>query len=199
MAKFLDNYAEKNSGVLTKFTSSPNSLSSLMLDLALDKAEQKQTENVTETGELILAQVLLSMIKEDNYYRVKDIREEMAKQFDEEQKWLTTRWVGNALRRLGFTEKRRVGTGYEYRLTQNDVADLAERLGITPSQPTLEDKLLNIKSCGWADTVYGEHQCYVCGVVKSTSWQAETFQGEKVWLCEDCKQKWEAQHEAANT
>jgi len=202
IAKFFDNYAEKNvgknKGVSNSSPSSPNSLSSLMLDLALDKAEQKQTENVTETGELILAQVLLSMIKEDNYYRVKDIREEMAKQFDEEQKWLTTRWVGNALRRLGFTEKRRVGTGYEYRLTQNDVADLAERLGITPSPPTLEDKLLNIKSCGWADTLYGEHQCYVCGVVKSTSWQAETFQGEKVWLCEDCQQKWEAQHEAGD-
>jgi len=195
MAKFIDLHNEKNSGVLTKFTSSQNSLSSLILDLALDKSEQKQTENVTETGELILAQVLLNMVSEDNYYRVKDIRGEMAKQFDDDQKWLTTRWVGNVLRRLGFTEKRRVGTGYEYRLTQNDMADLAERLGITPSQPTLEDKLLNIKSCGWTDTFYGEHQCYVCGAVKPTSWQAETFKGEKVWLCEDCKQSWEAQHE----
>jgi hypothetical protein len=199
MAKFLDNYAEKNKGVSNSSPSSPNSLSSLVLDLALDKAEQKQTENVTETGELILAQVLLSLIKEDNYYRVKDIREEMAKQFDEEQKWLTTRWVGNALRRLGFTEKRRVGTGYEYRLTQNDVADLAERLGITPSQPTLlqyEDKLLNIKSCGWDDTLYGEHECYACGYTKLTSWQGETFGGEKVWLCDECAQKWETQHNA---
>ena len=97
--KDVQEIVENNKGVSNSSPSSQNSLSSLILDLALDKATQKQTENVTETGELILAQVLLNMVSEDNYYCVKDIRGEMAKQFDDDQKWLTTRWVGNMLRR----------------------------------------------------------------------------------------------------
>jgi hypothetical protein len=143
---------EKKGGVSIYSLRSLSSLSSLMLDLALDKAEYKQTENVTETGEVILVQVLLSMVKEDNYYRVKDIREKMAGQFDEDQKWLTTKWIGNALRRLGFQDKRRVGTGYECRLTRGAVEDLAERLGIesecslhSPHSPSIRH--LSVEEC----------------------------------------------------
>jgi len=62
-----------------------------------------------------------------------------------------------------------------------------------------KDTRLSIKAVYWSDELYGWHPCAVCGQTKLTSWQAETFQGEKVWLCEDCKQSWEAQHEAANT
>jgi hypothetical protein len=64
------------------------------------------------------------------FYQVKEVKEWLASWFDEEQKWLTTRWVGNALRRLGFAEKRRVGTGYEYRLIVHAVQDLGVRLGL---------------------------------------------------------------------
>jgi len=53
-----------------------------------------------------------------------------------------------------------------------------------------KDILLNIKAVYWGDELYGWHQCTVCGETKMTCWQAETFKGEKVWLCEQCQQKW---------
>jgi len=94
--------------------SSESSLYSLMVEFAKRKCKEKKIENMTETGEYILVQTLIQMVDENRYYKVKEIKEAMAKNFDEEQKWLTTAWVGRALRRLGFTDKRRVGTGYEY-------------------------------------------------------------------------------------
>jgi len=123
-------FFDKKAGSKTKFTSSPSSLTTLILKLAVEDAKQRQTENTTETGEVILTQILLSVVKENNYYSVKTLKDKMLEAFDEEQKWITTRWIGNALRRLGFKEKRRVGTGYQYKLNKADVKDLAERLGI---------------------------------------------------------------------
>jgi hypothetical protein len=124
-----------NKNAETQKTSSPErSLTTLILELAAADAKQRQTENTTETGEVILAQILLKFAKregfKDDFVPVKDLKDEMLKAFDEEQKWITTRWIGSALRRLGFKEKRRVGTGYQYRICKADVEDLAERLGI---------------------------------------------------------------------
>lgn len=52
-------------------------------------------------------------------------------------------------------------------------------------------KLEDLKSIHWADEFYGEHECSVCGYTRLTSWQAETFKGEKLWICEDCELGWE--------
>jgi len=120
MAKFFDEHFK---GLFDK-----------MLDFAQRKTEEKNIENITEVGEYILLQTLISLVKEPQYYKVKEVKELMAKNFDEEQKWLNTWWIGKALRRLGFTQKRRVGTGYEYLLTPSQVEDLAERLGIESSK-----------------------------------------------------------------
>jgi hypothetical protein len=38
---------------------------------------------------------------------------------------------------------------------------------------------------------FNEHECCVCGYKKKTSWQAEGFKGNKLWICEDCKWEWE--------
>ncbi|MBS7614748.1 hypothetical protein KEJ18_03335, partial [Candidatus Bathyarchaeota archaeon] len=57
--------------------------------------------------------------------------------------------------------------------------------------------LRNFKAVYWSDGYYGWHPCAVCGQTKLTSWQAETFQSEKVWLCEDCKEAWEKQQAGA--
>jgi uncharacterized protein YukE len=133
LAKFFDNH---DGSVPSQTTQTP--LSSLMLRLALNKAEEKRTENMTETGDCILVETLLDLVKTDDYYKVKQIRDEMATHFDEEQKWLNTQWVGRSLKRLGFTDKRRVGTGYEYRLTKQAINDIAERLGIQQATTTTE-------------------------------------------------------------
>ncbi|MFH8120373.1 MAG: hypothetical protein QXS37_06230 [Candidatus Aenigmatarchaeota archaeon] len=120
-----------------------------MVELAETKNKEKIVENVTETGEYILAEVLNEIVKEDDYYKISRIREEMAKKYETEQKWLTNKWIGNALRRLGFTEKRRVGTGVEVKLTVNEVKELIDRLCIlsfasTPSSPNSLNSL-NLK------------------------------------------------------
>jgi len=101
-----------------------------ILEFAVKKSEEKKVENLTETLDLILVKALLSIVESDGFYKVSDVRNVMAEYFDEPQKWLTSKWVGNTLRRLGFTEKRRVGKGVEYHLTVKSVKDLAERLGI---------------------------------------------------------------------
>jgi hypothetical protein len=147
IAKFFDNHIRGKDNVLNRFASSPSTLCSLMFELAVEKAGQKHLENVTETGEVILVQVLMKLYEYDGYYRVKDIVEAMSGQFDEEQKWLNTRWVGNALKRLGFTEKRRVGTGYEYRVTKAMLDDLAERLGISEHSELSEHSGRTCKEC----------------------------------------------------
>ena len=56
---------------------------------------------------------------------------------------------------------------------------------------TLDD----FRSVYWSDGSYGWHPCAVCGQTKLTSWQAETFRDEKLWLCEDCKCEWEKRRE----
>jgi len=119
---------------LPTFTNSPSSLRSLMVQLCVENAKARMTEDMTETGETLLTQVLLKLVGEDGFYKVKTIKENMASLFDEEQKWLTTKWVANALRRLGFTEKRRVGTGYEYKLKRQEVQDLAVRMGVSEKE-----------------------------------------------------------------
>jgi hypothetical protein len=57
------------------------------------------------------------------------------------------------------------------------------------------NKLRNFKAVYWSDNFYGWHPCTVCGQTKLSAWQAETFKGEKLWLCEDCKTAWEKQRE----
>jgi len=52
-------------------------------------------------------------------------------------------------------------------------------------------KLGDLKTVHWADGFYDWHPCAVCGYTKLTSWKGETFKGEQVWICEDCKLEWE--------
>jgi hypothetical protein len=126
-----------------------------MVDFAVRKSEEKLTENVTETAEYILATTLTELVKADDYYRVKDIRELMASKYSEEQKWLSDKWVGNALRRLGFMEKRRIGKGVEYLLKVAQVRDLAERLGIEKEETNKEEnESVVIDMQTWINAVY---------------------------------------------
>jgi len=55
-------------------------------------------------------------------------------------------------------------------------------------QTTLDD----VKAPYWdPNGSFNEHECCVCGYRKMTSWQAETFKGQQLWICEDCKLEWE--------
>jgi hypothetical protein len=65
----------------------------------------------------------------------------------------------------------------------------------TLPKPVMEpDAVLDrFKAVYWSDGFYGWHDCAGCGDTKLTSWQAETFKDEKLWLCDDCKTAWETQ------
>lgn len=146
LAKFFDAYDKpEKSTSATRSQHSPSSLSSLsdmMVKLAQDMAKQSTVENLTETGESIMLQVLLGMVQGDDYVSVKTIRDKVLAEFDEQAPWITTRWVGNTLKRLGFKDKRRVGTGYQYKLNSAEVKDIAERMGVkstTKPQAKKED------------------------------------------------------------
>ena len=131
------------------FASTQPSLSSLTIGLACDLAKLRHVENITEVGEEILVQCLLNMVPDKQlifWVQVKKITEHIEEQFDGKQDWLTTNWVGKALRRLGFSDKRRVGTGYEYNIPRKDVLDLKERMQIEELKPEQPEEP-EVKSC----------------------------------------------------
>jgi len=130
LAQFFQKYLSPTGSQHAQLT-----LPTLILNLAKRKSRERQVEEMTETSENILVQTLLDLAQSDGYYSLKQIRMAMTASFDEEQKWLTNEWVGRALKRLGFSEKRRVGPGVEYHLTQKAVENLAERMGIRAKLP----------------------------------------------------------------
>jgi len=99
-----------------------------MKRLAIEKTEENHIEqlNIDET---VLVEVLLSMVDEDGYYSLRDITNQM-RILLEYGTWLNERRVGNLLRRLGFSNRRRVGSGTQYFLRVSEVMDCAQRLGI---------------------------------------------------------------------
>lgn len=149
-------------------------------NLAEEKSREKHIENVTETGECVLVEALLELVKSDEFYKVKEIRVLMESKYDEEQKWLKSEWIGRALGRLGFAEKRRMGSGTEYKFTIRQIRDVANRLGLIshtelslPSQPTDEGNQGNecnesmnyngiCESCGKHAEVKKSNGKYIC-------------------------------------
>jgi hypothetical protein len=108
-----------------------HTLEDVILSLAKEITAASQVENATETGELLLVQVLLKLVFSDDWYTPKTMQLELATLYDgETPKWMTTRWIGGALRRLSFKDKRRVGRGIEYHLAPAQVQDMADRLGV---------------------------------------------------------------------
>jgi hypothetical protein len=66
---------------------------------------------------------------------------------------------------------------------------------VKPSLDTVQ--LEDLKSLSWDPKIESLdfHNCGVCGYRKQTSWKAETFKGNELWICEDCKQEWEKKRE----
>ena len=120
-----------------------------ILRFAIKNVRQKITENLTETGDMILIQTLLGMVRQpvwkDGYVAISSILGNMTLAFESEQEWLKPEWVGRAMRRLRFQDKRHLGSRREVRVCKAEVEDLATRHGITtcdflhdqkqPSQP----------------------------------------------------------------
>lgn len=146
LARFFDHYLENASSSGTRC-----SLGSSMKELSCKLAKQRNTENVTEVGEENLIQSLLEIVPKAQlacWVRVKRVKELLESRFEEKQEWLTSAWIGRALRRLGFAEKRRRGTGFEYNIPRATLEDLRQRMQIeeTPGEPELPEEP-GVKSC----------------------------------------------------
>jgi hypothetical protein len=109
-----------------------------MIEMAVDRSLQNQTDNTVESPEVILVQAMLRMVKDeswsDGYVPVTVIKDAMKAEYNEEAKWLNEMWVGRMLGRFGFgrglTGKRRVGGGIHYMLIRKAVEAFAQRLGV---------------------------------------------------------------------
>ena len=134
-------------------------LTKLMLNLAQEIVKFKETEDMTQNTDVALALTLPKIVEEesdDNFYHVKKIKEELVKTLERDKapEWLTNEWVGRSLTRLGFKQKRRLGTGVQYLILKEQVSNVLCRLGLTPisaSQSSLptQPSLNNQKATCW--------------------------------------------------
>lgn len=88
-----------------------------------------------------------------------------------------------------FTDRvlRKLGIQNEITKASAELQPTAKTGNNGSGQTTLKD----LKTVYWSNKFYDWHQCCICGYQKLTSWQAEDFRGNKLWLCEDCKEAWE--------
>lgn len=71
-----------------------------------------------------------------------------------------------------------------------EVLSLGEKTEVLPTNPdTVQPE--DLKAVYWSDQFYDWHPCCICGYRRLTSWQAEDFKGDKLWICDDCKLEWE--------
>jgi hypothetical protein len=97
--------------------------------LAIEKAAESQSTS-SNIYELVLAETLLSLVDHDDFYRLADIKCEMVSKL-EDHDYLSSRQVGNLLRRMGFIKSRRMGSGYQYFIEVSKIQALARNLGIS--------------------------------------------------------------------
>jgi hypothetical protein len=157
MAKFFDSFSAQKSTSITSTLCAQTTLCSLMVKLAQDSAAQSKVENMTEANEAILLQVLLEGVLEDGYVSVAGIKTKVLAEFDDPPSFINSYWIGRTLKRLGFKDKRRVGTGYQYMLTVADIKDVAERMGIKP-QAKVKDPQKTLTASEHSElSAHGEH------------------------------------------
>jgi hypothetical protein len=183
LAKFFDKYVPEENLVKE------------MAEMAKAEAKEKQAENVTETPELLLVQTLMKTVEKEGFYKVKDIVSALTGMFDEDQKWLNTRWCGRALKRLGLVEdKRRVGSGVEVYLKPEKVKDAAERLGCIVTSTTQNPQTTQTtppltgqtaKPIMFYKHVKPAEPCEVCGQ-SAVEWEIKTPSGEVLRRCNSC-------------
>jgi hypothetical protein len=143
IAQFLDRHASNE----PTYTSQPT-LTTQMIQLSTQLAKIRHTENLTETGEenLILAlQTLIPDQVADGWVKVSTVRTTMETRYEGKHEWLTNEWIGRAMRRLGFKDKRRLGTGIQYNINHEELQDIAKRLDVQQPEPEKEEP--EIKSC----------------------------------------------------
>jgi len=153
-------------------------------ELAMDKIKVKRYEDIMETKELVLLRTLLRMVEKDDYYRVSAIKNKMQSEYEEEQRWLTSHWVGRALNRLGFIEKRKIERGWERFLRKEEVERVAALHGIERGAETHD--------CEMCEQKYGRRR-----PATHTIREGEL----EIHLCDECyeEQQWRETHFGGKT
>jgi len=111
-----------------------------ILRFSRKKSKEKLIENLTEQYDTLLMRALVELVEENAYYKLTKIKSIFANQFEEDQQWINSKWIGRALKRLGFSNKRTVNGRREYLLKVDDVIDMAERLGLNINEIMREKK-----------------------------------------------------------
>lgn len=150
LAKWLEKEGEKD-------------LHTKMLAFAVKQEEIKREEDVATTAEATLVTTLLDMVKADDFYPVREIKKKMLEKMEEQPAWLTVDWVGRALKRLGFNERRRVGTSRQVRLTPQSVRESAQRIGVIVAESGKVLMVCNVCSEGKGTSVGAIGICELCG------------------------------------
>jgi len=118
---------------LAKFFDGENSstLYEEMVALASEMAEERRRISFSTSPENVIVEVLCSIVTQDGYYSLRDIKAAVLDSFPDWEHWISERHIGGLLRRLGFSSFRRIRIGYEYFLTLAEVQDCARRFGIS--------------------------------------------------------------------
>jgi hypothetical protein len=163
-----------------------------LIKLAQEIQEFRKTEDITRNTDVILAQVLPQIaVEEDSYYYVKDIKRKLVEALEVEKapEWLTTQWVGRALTRLGFKEKRRLGTGVQYRIPRKLCFNVLKRLQVPPLNSTTQDAETSQTSLGQPHPLT-RGKCKVCGKDGAKGYYRD---GEWLFLHDECIKDYEGE------
>jgi len=98
-----------------------NTISDKILDELLKTSkkivQEKKTEEITESKDVMLIDFVSELEESENYYPVIELTNKFKaflKEEDENIKWINSKWFGRALKRMGLIkEKRRLGRGVE--------------------------------------------------------------------------------------
>ncbi len=83
----------------------------------------------SEMHEFLLVETLLNIVNEDNFYRLGNLKNLFAEKF-ETSNWLSERYTGKLLRRMGFQVSRRMSHGIEYFLRVAEIREVAQGFGL---------------------------------------------------------------------
>lgn len=157
---------------------------------------QKNIEDMTENIDMLLLQTLLENVAQDDFVRVDDVKKWLMEALGEEApKFINNKWVGRALKRLGLTEKRKVGRYSEVRISPAKLQALqlrylknyvTEQTEQTPQTEQTEH-----------ETYIGLHRlqvrvngkCENCGVEGPMDYQVNHLDNSWGLLCMNCGEK----------
>ncbi|MCW4024528.1 MAG: hypothetical protein NWF01_05785 [Candidatus Bathyarchaeota archaeon] len=99
-----------------------------MRTLALETVAERRLDNA-DSHENLLIEALQTAVTEDQWYSLGEIKRVFASHL-ENGGWVSEQYIGRMLRSFGFRNRRRMNHGFEYYITVETVARLAQSSGV---------------------------------------------------------------------